>query len=192
MIVDSSPPSAAAPLLPGNPTTVEIVVADYAHGPHADAVVALLDAYARDPMGGGQPLPEHARRTLVPQLAAFPHALSLLAYVPAAAGQGGEAGSAPRPVGLLNAFMGFSTFKAQPLLNVHDVAVLEAFRGRGIARALMAEAERQARLRGCCKLTLEVLAGNAVAQRAYRSQGYAPYDLGESQGQAQFWQKWLD
>ena len=34
----------------------------------ADAVVTLLDAYARDEMGGGRPLSEHVRRNLVPEL----------------------------------------------------------------------------------------------------------------------------
>ena len=35
---------------------VEIVDADYRDPKHAEHLVALLDAYACDPMGGAQPL----------------------------------------------------------------------------------------------------------------------------------------
>ena len=39
----------------------------------------------------------------------------------------------------------------------------------------IAEAERQARERGCCKLTLEVHETNAGARRLYESEGYGPW-----------------
>ena len=35
---------------------VDVVMADYRNPMHARAVVDLLDAYARDPAGGGSPL----------------------------------------------------------------------------------------------------------------------------------------
>ncbi|KAF1022054.1 MAG: Mycothiol acetyltransferase [Paracidovorax wautersii] len=177
-------PRADVPASSSPQAAIETVQADYHCASHAQAIVDLLDAYARDPMGGGEPLSAETREHLVPRLAQLPHALTLLAYAPA--------GDGPAvPVGLLNAFMGFSTFKAQPLINVHDVAVLPGHRGRGVGRALFAHLETLARERGCCKLTLEVLSGNHVAQQAYRRQGFAPYDLGPEDGTAQFWQKWL-
>jgi ribosomal protein S18 acetylase RimI-like enzyme len=77
------------------------------------------------------------------------------------------------------------------LLNLHDIAVLPEYRGRGIAQALMSCAEDYARSIGCCKLTLELLQGNNIAQRAYEKFGFAGYTLLEEQGYAMFWQKKL-
>ena len=48
-----------------------------------------------------------------------------------------------------------------------------------------------ARERGCCKLTLEVLERNHAAQKAYRSFGFAPYELAPETGMAMFWEKKL-
>jgi ribosomal protein S18 acetylase RimI-like enzyme len=128
----------------------------------ADAVVALLDAYASDPMGGGAPLPEGAKARLVDALRAVPHHLVLLAF------DGGRA------VGIAVCFQGFSTFRARPLLNVHDLAVLASHRGRGVGRALLSAVEAEARSRGCCKLTLEVREDNPVAAGLYQGLGFGP------------------
>jgi len=57
---------------------------------------------------------------------------------------------------------------------------------------LLAEAEQIAIGLGCCKLTLEVLEGNAVAQAAYKASGFAGYQLDPKMGKAMFWQKKLD
>ena len=53
--------------------------ADYANPAHGRALVSLLDAYARDPMGGGEALSDYARTHLVSSLAARPQAYSVLA-----------------------------------------------------------------------------------------------------------------
>ena len=45
--------------------------------------------------------------------------------------------------------------------------------------------------RGACKLTLEVLDGNAPARALYRRLGFAAYQLDPAMGHAQFLQKWL-
>ena len=143
------------------------------------ALVALLDAYARDPMGGGTPLADDVKARLCDELAALPSAASFIAWI------GDEA------VGLVNTFEGYSTFKARPLLNVHDIAVLPAQRGRGVGQALLAACEAHARERGCCKLTLEVLSGNQRALRSYQRFGFAPYVLDPAEGHALLMQKWL-
>ena len=151
--------------------------ADYANPAHAAALAQLLDGYARDIMGGGAALPSHVLATVAQELAKRPHAFSVLAFV-------GDA-----PAGLVNCFEGFSTFAAQPLVNVHDVTVEPAFRGRGIAQGMLREVERMARERGCCKLTLEVLQGNTTAINLYQKIGFGGYKLVESMGQAVFFQK---
>lgn len=50
---------------------------------------------------------------------------------------------------------------------MHDLVVLPAHRARGVGQALLAAAQKHAQERGCCKLTLEVLSGNARALRSY-------------------------
>ena len=158
---------------------ITVCRADYANEAHAAALVMLLDAYAQDPMGGGHPLNEFARANLVPALAARPQAYSVLAF------------EADKPIGLVNCIEGFSTFACRPLVNVHDVAVLAQYRGRGVAASMLALAEELARERGACKMTLEVLQGNAGAVRLYGRIGFAGYQLDPAMGEARFLQKWL-
>ena len=154
--------------------------ADYADVADAAAVVMLLDAYASDPAGGGEPLSDFAKANLVPSLAARPTAFSILAF------------DGAQPVGLVNCIEGFSTFACLPLVNVHDVAVLASHRGRRIGELMLALAEQIARERGACKLTLEVLSGNTGACRLYQRIGFENYQLDPTMGHAQFMQKWLE
>lgn len=161
-------------------SSVHVHRADYGNPAHGDAIIQLLDSYARDPMGGSHALSDFAKSHLVAALAARPQVYSVLAYVD------------DQAVGLVNCIEGFSTFACRPLVNVHDVAVLASHRGRGVAEKMLALAETIARDRGACKLTLEVLQGNAGADRLYRRLGFANYELDPSMGQAQFMQKWLD
>lgn len=159
------------------PTT--ICQADYTNAHHANAIVRLMQHYAEDPMGGGMPLADAVCKQLVAELARRDFALSILAF------------RETQAVGLINAFEGFSTFACKPLLNIHDVVVLQPFRGTGIARGMFEEIVSIARQRNCCKLTLEVLAGNRPAKALYRRLGFAPYQLKEDSGAAEFWQRKL-
>ena len=158
---------------------LRICRADYHNTAHARALVQLLDAYAQDPAGGGEGLSEFAKAHLVEELAARPQAFSVLAFA------GEEA------VGLVNCLEGFSTFACRPLVNIHDVAVLASHRGQRVAGRMLALVDEIARARGACKLTLEVLAGNASAIRLYERAGFAGYQLDPAMGQARFLQKWL-
>lgn len=155
-----------------------IALADYRDPRDAADLVALLDAYARDPMGGGAPLAEAAKTRLPGDLAANPQAFSLLARID------------DRAVGLANCFMGYSTFAAAPLVNIHDLAVVPEMRGEGIGRALLEAIEAEALKRGACKITLEVLSGNP-ARHLYAAQGFGDYQLDPATGHALFWQKRL-
>lgn len=154
-------------------------LADYADPADAAELVRLLDAYARDPMGGGAPLSDHARSHFVAGLAATGHAFSLIAR---ADGVG---------VGLANCLMGYSTFAAAPLVNIHDMAVLPGYRGHGFGAALMCGVEGEALKRGAVKITLEVLTGNMAARHLYAKCGYGDYQLDPASGNALFWQKVL-
>lgn len=142
------------------------------------AFLRLLDMYARDPMGGGEGLTEQVKARLATEL---PNAggIHLIAWLD------------ERAVGLLNAFMGYSTFKASALINVHDIAVDPDYRGQGVGQALLAELESIARAKACCKLTLEVLSGNTKARKSYERFGFEDYALDPQMGVACFMQKWL-
>ena len=192
-------------------TTPELHIhrVDYLAARDTSDLRMLLDLYARDPMGGGEPLAASALERLCADLARRPDAASFLAYRPSGQpsrpdpSETGESHGQPSPssageslaqwapVGLINCFEGYSTFKAQPLLNVHDIVVHPRVRGQGIGQALLAAAQQLAIDRGCCKLTLEVLSGNTVAMKSYDRFGFAHYQLDPEAGHAVLMQKWL-
>lgn len=122
-------------------------------------IVRLTDAYARDPMGGGQPLPEPVKEALVPAMREHGGVEVFLAEVDGAA------------VGVCTVVDKFSTFAAATTLNVHDIAVLDEHRGEGIGRALLDRVEERARERGCARVNLEVLDDNP-ARRLYERAGF--------------------
>ncbi len=144
---------------------------------HVTAMLDLLDEYAAGPTGRGYGLDEAVRARLPAVLAARPYYAGWLAFVD------GE------PAGVVNCFEGVSTFRAQPLLNIHDIAVSPRFQRRGVGSALLAAVEADARARGCCKITLEVLEGNSQAVAAYLKAGFEPYALDPAMGRAMFFER---
>ena len=139
---------------------LEIRQADFANSRDADGITTILNSYAIEPVGGGRPLSPEARERVVPALRDHPTALVLLAF------------AAEEPVGIAVGFFGLSTFRARPLLNIHDLAVLPSHRGKGVGRALLGAAEEHARRRECCRLTLEVLESNLGARALYKRFGF--------------------
>lgn len=159
---------------------IQILQADLNLPTHADALMVLLDEYARDPMGGGKALSDYAKANLIAELNRRSTVHVILAF------------DKNIPVGLLTCIEGFSTFACKPLLNIHDAVVSAAYRGRGICKLMLDAAESLAYRLGCCKMTLEVLEGNKVAQAVYRSFGFAGYELDPRMGKAMFLEKTLD
>ncbi len=153
---------------------------DYANAADRAALTSLLNGYAQDPMGGGEALEPAVLAQLCDALASRPWAFSFIAW------NGQDA------LGLVNCFEGFSTFKAQPLINIHDVVVRADARGRGVGQALLQAVHDEARQRGACKMTLEVLTGNPVAIKSYERFGFSNYQLDPEAGHAVFLQKWVD
>lgn len=158
---------------------INLIQVDYNNSTQADDLVMLLNAYALDPMGGGEELTDEVKSHLVPAMAQRNDVFTVLCYVD------------EKPAGIINCVEGFSTFKCKPLINIHDCGILPEYRGLGLCRLLFEEVEKIAVARGCCKVTLEVLAGNTVAQKAYKKLGYSGYELDERMGQAMFWEKKL-
>lgn len=137
-----------------------IVQADLENTTHQAGILDLLNMYAGEPLQGGQPLDDETRSRLIPGLAAQGNGRYFLAI------HGDQA------VGVAICFVGFSTFRALPLLNVHDLAVHRDFRGQGIGTRLLDAAEQEAIRLGCCKLTLEVQHANVNARRLYERVGF--------------------
>jgi len=158
----------------------EVCRADFASRRDSQSIVHLLNEYAQDQMGGGKGLSAFARSNLVFELSKRPTCAAFIAY------------SQNEPSGLAICFEGFSTFQCKPILNIHDLVVIKKHRGMGISRALFEAVERFAVNSGCCKLTLEVLEGNSTAQKAYKSFGFAGYELDPDMGRALFLEKTLD
>jgi GNAT superfamily N-acetyltransferase len=129
-------------------------------------------------MGNGRPLPAAVLERLVPALRDHPTAVVLIAF------------DGSRPVGIANSFQGMSTFVARRLLNLHDLAVIPEYRGKGVGRLLMSAVEAKARELGCCKVTLEVLEGNP-ARQIYEASGYVSLDYGNGAGRSLFLTKVL-
>ncbi len=158
---------------------IDIAIVDYANHRHGEDLVFLLNQYARDPAGGGKELSQYARDNLVGELAKLPFAFSIISYVESA------------PAGLINCFSLFSTFKCQPLVNIHDLFVLAEYRNKGISQLMLQKVEQIARERGACKLTLEVLERNYAARNAYSKYGFVGYELDPEYGNAIFLEKSL-
>jgi ribosomal protein S18 acetylase RimI-like enzyme len=153
---------------------ITITEADLEHPAHQEAILALINAYARDPMGMGSDLPDAVRNRLLPALRQHPTTLVFLAF------------QTSEPIGIAVCFLGFSTFAARPLINIHDLAILPDYRGRGVGRQLLEQVEQKGRELGCCKLTLEVREDNHPAQHLYYRGGF-----GAAQAEADAVRNWF-
>lgn len=155
-------------------TETTIVPCDYSDPEHREAIASLINAYIADEMGGGTPLSEQEQTCLVESLKNHPKAIVLLAKT-----QGVF-------TGLLTAFENFSTFTVRPMINIHDVIVLKAYRKNGIGRCLMNALIREAEQRNCSRVTLEVRSDNLKAQNLYLDLGFQETEPGMF-----YWRKYL-
>ena len=138
--------------------------ADLSNPRHIQSLIAIIDSYARGPGGQNAPISELAKENMVEGLQRFGDTEVLMAF------NGQEA------VGIAVCKWGFSTFAGKPYINIHDLAVLPAYRGKGIGRALMQEVEKRARENDCCKVSLEVHNSNEGAKKLYASEGFGPWE----------------
>jgi len=81
---------------------LDLQIADFSNPVHASAVVYLLNEYAKDDMGGGEPLSASTQANLVKEMAKRPAIHVVLAFV------------SGKPAGLINCIEGFSTFACKP------------------------------------------------------------------------------
>lgn len=139
---------------------LEILEADFSNKKHTDAVMYVTEQYAKDPMGLNKPLSATVRENLIEELKNFPGSFSLIAFFD------GE------PAGIANCIYSFSTFNAAKVINIHDLAVIDAYRSKGIGEALLVSVEKKAAESNCCKVTLEVREDNR-ARNLYERMGFS-------------------
>ncbi len=157
--------------------TIDIIEANLEEEALVRGIIDVLDSYAREPVGGQEPLAAEVRERLLTDLRTVGAAVIFAAL------------DQERVVGIAVCMRGYSTFTARPLLNIHDLAVLPEWRGRGVGTALLAAVERKARADGCCKLTLEVLDDNEGARRLYERLGFGDGGPGDRETTTLFMQK---
>ena len=151
---------------------LSIIECDLLNVEHREAFVMLLNEYIRDDMGGGELIRGVRKEKLLNELGANLSKLILFAKLERVY------------AGMVVCFGGYSTFRVAPLLNIHDIIVLPAYRQEGIGTKLMEAVEEKAQKSGCEKITLEVRFDNAKARHLYMTMGY-----GECQPPMSFWAK---
>lgn len=139
---------------------IEISHADLSNTEQVLSIIEIIDAYAREPVGGNAPLAAEVRERLASELKSVPGLVIFLARCDA------------KPAGVAVCFRGYSTFKAKPLLNIHDLTVRPESRNQGLGRALLHAITDYAETTHCCKITLEVRESNTGARRLYREFGF--------------------
>ena len=157
-----------------NDLNVEFEFCDYTNPIHRQNLKDLINLYMADPMGGSIPHNNETSEELVNGLAANTSNFVLFAKVN------------KQYIGLITCFINFSTFKAKPYLNIHDVIVIKEYRGKKIGRKLLEKCIDIAKERDYCKITLEVRDDNTAAKSLYKS-----LDFNEYEPVMHFWTKVL-
>jgi ribosomal protein S18 acetylase RimI-like enzyme len=153
---------------------LEITACDFKNPEHREKLIELTAAYMRDPMGGGEIMTSETQNHLIEGLSNHPACMVLFAKV-----DGSYAG-------IITCYINFSTFKAKPYFNVHDIAVLKEFRGQGVGRKMLESVIEIGRQRHYCKITLEVRDDNHNAKHLYDSLGFR-----DCEPKMYFWTKTL-
>ena len=153
---------------------LNIVEVDFENDAHCRAVVDLMNHYMADTMGNHPPHTQESASQLIEGLKGHCNKLCILAEVEGIF------------IGLVNCFIGFSTFASKPFINVHDVVVLDTYRGKGIGRKMLEFVAQRAVEMKCAKITLEVREDNSNAKHLYSSLGYK-----EGQPPMHFWTKYI-
>ncbi|MBN1789131.1 MAG: GNAT family N-acetyltransferase [Bacteroidales bacterium] len=152
----------------------EIIPCDFSNPAHCNALVALMNEYICDKMGGGVPYTELQKTQLVEGLKNHPSKLVLLAV------------AGDEYIGLTNCFVNFATFTVKPFVNIHDVIVTDSWRNNRIGRKLIEKVIEKAAELGCSKVTLEVRADNHNARYLYDSLGFH-----DAEPRQYYWTKYL-
>ena len=128
------------------------------------AVIELLNSYASELVGRMRPLDDSVAGSVIEGLQSQPTCRLFFAEVDR------------RIVGMALCFLGYSTFKGAPLINIHDLAVHPEYQRRGIGSQLLCAVGDFARQHRHCAVTLEVQANNP-ARMLYARHGFQVLDV---------------
>jgi len=141
---------------------------------HCNQLIKLLNDYMIDPMGNNCPMDPALVPRIIAGLQTYPGYLGFFVLV------------GDQFAGLANCNQNFSTFKAMPLLNIHDFIVAPAFRTIGAGQFLMKGILDFASQDGFCRVNLEVREDNHSAKSLYQKLGFL-----ECEPRMCFWEKTL-
>ncbi|WP_159517611.1 GNAT family N-acetyltransferase [Sunxiuqinia indica] len=139
---------------------LSFVIVDLSKELHQKQLIRLLDSYMRDEMGNNAPMPEELAPKILDGLKNYSGYLGFFALID------GEF------VALANCNQNFSTFKAKPLINIHDFVVHPDCRGKGVGKFLLDAIADYGKDNGFCRVNLEVRHDNEKAQRLYQKVGF--------------------
>lgn len=155
---------------------IEFEFCDFNNPDHLNRFAELINLYMTDPMGGcTEPLNKLQQLRMVDGLNNHPKAFVLFIIY------------RNEVAGLATCFENFSTFKAKPYINLHDLIVDSKFRGKGFGKMLVEEVLSIAKERKCCKVTLEVREDNYTAQTLYIDLGFS-----DTKPKMHFWTKIIE
>lgn len=152
------------------------------------STVGLVDAYASEPIGLGRPLGEAGRDRLASLLTSTPGVFALLAVQSGiGSGAGADPGADPgagvfgpdgrssgtgEAIGVAVYQVGISSFAQRVRVNIHDLYVRPAWRGRGVASGLIESVCQRSAAVGAAAVSLEVRSDNPRAAALYERLGF--------------------
>jgi ribosomal protein S18 acetylase RimI-like enzyme len=128
---------------------------------HCEQIIKLLNDYMNDPMGNNSPMPDGLNAQIITGLRNHPAYLGFFVLA-------GE-----KFIGLANCNLNFSTFRAKPLINIHDFIVAPDSRNSGAGSFLLQAVLDYASENDYCRVNLEVRQDNLSAQSLYRKMGFS-------------------
>ncbi len=143
---------------------MKLIQVDLNNSAHSSAVVNLLNDYMLDEMGIGEKMPEELAPKIIKGLKKHQAYLGFFVLVD------------ENYVALANCNLNYSTWKAKPLINIHDFVVSPKFRQKGIGLFLLKSIEKYAQENGFCRINLEVRHDNYKAQNLYKKAGFKECD----------------
>jgi ribosomal protein S18 acetylase RimI-like enzyme len=127
---------------------------------HCTQLIKLLNDYMNDPMGKNSPMEEGLAPRIIAGLQTYAGYLGFFVM------------AGDHYAGLANCNQNFSTFKARPILNIHDFIVAPECRSIGAGRFLMKGVLDYASGKGFCRVNLEVREDNHAAKALYQKMGF--------------------
>ncbi len=152
----------------------KLIQVDLENPVHCEQLLHLLNDYMEDEMGISESMPEELGPKIIEGLKKHSAYMGFFICI------------GDDYAGLANCNLNFSTWKASPLINIHDLIVSPHFRQQGVGLFLLKGIENYAAENGYCRINLEVRHDNFKAQNLYKKAGFT-----ECQPNNFFWENRL-